>query len=123
MNADEANKSMVSMITPFIIKLDEVDKYKAEEGPATPITIQLPVDQLRNEEEEMQPVIIALPPKEKFDTKCVHWDYSSKEVDAITWSGRCNVPKDREHEKTGVIEEDVKQLFLVIKTSEFEVIE
>ena len=52
MDADEANKSMVSIITPFLIKLDEVNKYKEEEGPVTPITIQLPIDQLKIEEEE-----------------------------------------------------------------------
>ena len=84
MDADKANRSIVSMITPFIIKLDEVDKYKEEEGPITPITIQLSNDQLRIKEEETRPVIIALPPKEKFDTKYVPWDYSPKEVDAIT---------------------------------------
>ena len=68
-------------------------------------------------------MIIALSPKEKFDTRCVPWDYSPKEVNAITRSGRCYVPKEGEHKKKRVTEEDVKQLLLVIKTSKFEVIE
>ena len=123
MNADEANRSMVSKITSFLINLDEANICKEEEGPVTPITIQLPIDQLRIEKEETQPVIITLPPKEKFDTKCISWDYSTKEVDAITQSGRCNIPKESEHEKKGVTKEDVKQLLLVMKTSKIEVIE
>ena len=53
MDVDEANRIMVSMITPFIIKLDEVDKYKEKEGPITPITIQLSIDQPKIKDEEI----------------------------------------------------------------------
>ena len=83
-DANEANRSMVSMITPFLIKLDEVNKYKEEKCHVTLITIQFPIEQLKVEEEETQAVIITLPPKEKFNTKYIPWDYSPKEVDAIT---------------------------------------
>ena len=71
MNTDEAKRNMVSMIIPFFIKLDEVDKYKEGEGPIESITIQLPIDQLKIEGEETQPMIITFPPKEEFDTKCI----------------------------------------------------
>ena len=53
-------------------------------------------------------MIITLPPKEKFDTKYVPWNYVPEEVDVITRSGRCHIPKESEHEKKGVTEEDVK---------------
>ena len=51
------------------------------------------------EGEETQPVIILLPSKEEFDTKCVPWDYSPKEVDVITRTGRCYIMKEGKYEK------------------------
>ena len=122
-DAIETHKSMVSMIIPLLIHLDEEDKLKEEKDNVEPITIELPIGQLKIEEKEIQLVIIILPPKEKFDTKCVPWNYKPKEVDAITRSGRCYIPKESEHEKKRVIEEDVKQLLSIMRTSEYEVIE
>ena len=71
MDTIEANKSMMSMNTSLLINLDEVDKLEEEKGHVEPITIELPIGQLKIKEKEVQPVIITLPPKEKIDTKCV----------------------------------------------------
>ena len=80
---------MVPVITPLLINLDEVDKLEEEKYHDEQITIELPIDQLKIEDKEVQPMIITLSPKEKFDTKCVPWDYAPKEVDTIIRSGRC----------------------------------
>ena len=40
------------MITPFLIKLDEIDKYKEEESSVEPIIVHLPIDQLKIKGEE-----------------------------------------------------------------------
>ena len=93
MDTIEVNKSMVFMIIPLLINLDEVDRLEEEKHRDEQITIELPIDQLKIKNNEVQLVIITLPPKEKFDTKCVPWDYAPKEIDTITISGRYYVLK------------------------------
>lgn len=44
MDDEEADKSLVSMITPFVITLDELDKNEDEGQHIKPITIQLSID-------------------------------------------------------------------------------
>lgn len=85
---------------------------------------------MRDEEEVVTLVIIELPPFEDevvieitlgYDTKAIPWNYRISEIDAITRSRRC-CGHAKVIEEKAVNKEEDKEFPIVIKTSEFNVV-
>lgn len=126
-------ENVIAMMTSLVIDLSiEVPSWEDDEVDMEPLVIDLVEDflMMRVAECIVTPVVIELPPFEEefateitleFEIKAVPWSYGATKFDAITRLGRCYGPVGAV-EKKAVTKEEAKEFLVMIKTSEFNIV-